>query len=83
VSLLESATQGRLASLQRFYLAHGVVDPAGAMYRAVIAVGDAIHVQAPPMGYPDSFGLLGAVLVRATLAVALPRKGCAAADDAH
>ncbi|HEY1931705.1 MAG TPA: DHA2 family efflux MFS transporter permease subunit [Acetobacteraceae bacterium] len=83
VSLLQPATQSRLASLQAYFMAHGVADPAGALHRAVIALGGAIRAQATLMGYADCFGLLGTVLLCATLAVALLRKGDAAAGGAH
>jgi DHA2 family multidrug resistance protein len=83
VSLLEPATQTRLASLQQYFMAHGVPDPAGAMHRAVIAVGETIRAQATLMGYADSFGLLGVMLVCAIVSVALLRKGSAAAGGAH
>lgn len=83
VSLLEPATQSRLASLQAYFMAHGVTDPAGAMHRAVIAVGGSIRAEATLMGYADCFGLIGAVLICATVAVALLRKGGAAAGGAH
>ncbi len=83
VSPLEPATQTRLASLQQYFMAHGVPDPAAAMHSAVIAVGETIRAQATLMGYADCFGLLGAVLVCAIASVALLRKGSAAAGGAH
>ena len=83
VSPLEPATQTRLASLQQYFMAHGVSDPAGAMHRAVIAVGGTIRAQATVMGYADCFALLGAVLVCAVASVALLKKGAAAAGGAH
>jgi DHA2 family multidrug resistance protein len=83
VSLLDPATQTRLASLQQYFMAHGIPDPAGAMHRAVIAVGDTIRAQATVMGYADSFGLLGAALVCAVVSVALLKKGGAAGGGAH
>jgi DHA2 family multidrug resistance protein len=83
VSRLQPATQSRLAALQHYFMAHGLPDPAAAMHRAVIAVGDAIHAQATLMGYADCFGLLGAVLIGAVASVAVLRKGEAAAGAAH
>src|SRR5580698_4944017 len=78
VSLLEPATRDRLADLQRYFMAHGYPDPAGAMHRAIIAVGQTIRAQATIMGYADSFALIGVVLLIAVLAVAMLRKGAAA-----
>jgi len=83
VSPLEPATQARLASLQQYFMAHGFPDPAAAMHRAIVAVGETIRAQATLMGYADSFGLLGAVLVCAIVAVAMLRKGAAAGGGAH
>jgi len=83
VSELEPATRERLASLQQYFMAHGVPDPAAAMHRAIIAVGETIRAQATLMGYADSFGLLGAVLVGAIAAVAMLRKGGAPTGGAH
>jgi hypothetical protein len=45
-------------------------------------VGQTIHAQATIMGYADSFGLLGIVVLIAVLPVALLRKG-AASGAAH
>jgi MFS transporter, DHA2 family, multidrug resistance protein len=83
VSRGEPATQMRLASLQQYFMAHGIPDPAGAMHRAVIAIGETIRAQATLMGYADCFGLLGAVLVFAIVAVAMLKKGATAAGGAH
>jgi DHA2 family multidrug resistance protein len=83
VSLLEPATRDRLDDLQRYFMAHGYPDPAGAMHRAIIAVGHAINAQSTIMSYGDCFALLGAVLLTAVLAVAMLRKGDAAAGAAH
>jgi DHA2 family multidrug resistance protein len=82
-SLLDPATRDRLADLQRYFIAHGYPDPAGAMHRAIIAVGQTIRAQATIMGYADSFALIGVVLLAALLAVAMLRKGAAAAAAAH
>jgi DHA2 family multidrug resistance protein len=83
VSTLAPATQARLASLQQYFMVHGVPDPAAAMHSAVIAVGQTIRAQATLMGYADCFGLLGAVLICAIVAVSLLKKGGAATAGAH
>jgi MFS transporter, DHA2 family, multidrug resistance protein len=83
VSLLDHATQTRLAGMQQYFLGHGSADPAAAMHSAIIAVGNAIRTQATIMGYSDSFALLGAVLVLAAASVALLRKGAASGGAAH
>jgi DHA2 family multidrug resistance protein len=83
VSQLQPATQSRLAAFQQYFMAHGFPDPAAAMHRAVIAVGDIIHAQATLMGYADCFALLGAVLIGAIASVAALKKGAAAAGATH
>jgi MFS transporter, DHA2 family, multidrug resistance protein len=83
VSLLQPATRARLDSLQQYFMAHGVPDPAGAMHRAMIAVGNIIRLQATYMGYADCFGLLGAIVLCAMLAVAMLKKGSASGAGAH
>ena len=83
VSLLEPATQTRLASLQQYFMAHGIPDPAAAMHRAVIAVGETIRAQATLMGYADMFRFARRHAGVRHRAVALLRKGSAAAGGAH
>ena len=69
--------------MQQYFKSHGFPDPAGALHRAVIAVGDIIRAQATIMGYADCFALLGVVLIVTILPVALLRKGAAAGDGTH
>ena len=79
VSLLEPATRSRLTDLQQYFMSHGFPDPASAMHRAIIAVGDTIRAQATIMGYADCFALLSAVLLVAAVLVALLKKGASSA----
>jgi DHA2 family multidrug resistance protein len=83
VSLLQPATRSRLDSLQQYFMSHGVPDPAGAMHRAIIAVGESVRDQATVMGYSDCFALIGVILVCAVLSVAVLRKGAASGGGAH
>ena len=83
VSLLEPATRNRLADLQQYFMSHGYPDPAGALHRAIIAVGTTIRAQATIMSYADCFALLGVVLIIAILPVALLRKGTGSGGGAH
>jgi MFS transporter, DHA2 family, multidrug resistance protein len=83
VSTLQPATEAHLRSLQAYFMSHGTPDAAGAMHRAMIAVGATIRAQATYMGYADCFGLLGVVLLGALAAVAMLRKGAASAAGAH
>ena len=77
------STRRSTSALQRYFMAHGYPDPAGAMHRAIIAVGNTIRAQATIMGYAQAFALIGVVLVAAVFAVALLRKGAAAGGAAH
>jgi MFS transporter, DHA2 family, multidrug resistance protein len=43
VSALEPATRDRLAELQQYFMAHGFPDPAAALHRAIIAIGQTIR----------------------------------------
>jgi MFS transporter, DHA2 family, multidrug resistance protein len=83
VSLLEPATRSRLTDLQQYFMSHGFPDPASAMHRAIITVGDTIRAQATIMGYADCFALLGVVLLVAAVLVALLKKGTASGSGAH
>ena len=83
VSPLQPATQERLHALQQNFMAHGIADPAAAMHQAIIAIGNTIRAQATLMGYADSFGLIGVVVLCSALSVALLRKGAASGAAAH
>jgi DHA2 family multidrug resistance protein len=83
VSVLQPATQHRLTDLQQYFMAHGTPDPAGAMHRAMIAIGASIRAQATYMGYSDCFALLGVGLLAGVAAVAMLKKGASSAGGAH
>jgi DHA2 family multidrug resistance protein len=83
VSLLEPATRNRLADLQQYFASHGFPDPAGALHRAIVAVGQTVRAQATIMGYADSFALIGVVLLVATLSIAMLQKGAVSGGGAH
>ena len=83
VSLFEPATRSRLDDLQQYFMAHGFPDPAGALHRALIAVGQTVRGQATLMGYADCFGMIGAVLIAAALSIMVLRKGASGGGAAH
>ena len=83
VSLLQPATRDRLADLQQYFLVHGYPDPAGAMHRAIIAIGQTLRAQATIMGYADSFALIGVMMLTAILAVSILQKGAVAGAAPH
>ncbi len=83
LSLLEPATRNRLTEFQSYFVMHGYPDPAAAMHRAIIAIGQTVRAQATIMGYADSFALIGVILLAALFAVVMLRKGSAASGAAH
>jgi MFS transporter, DHA2 family, multidrug resistance protein len=68
----------RIAEMTGYFQAHGVSDPATAHHQAIIALGNAIKHQALVMGFSDTFGVIGVVLVIAAVAVLFTRKAKAA-----
>jgi MFS transporter, DHA2 family, multidrug resistance protein len=84
VSLFEEATRQRLEELTRYFLAHGVADPAAAWRQAVVAVGRTVREQAFVMAFSDTFYLLGAGLIVALLAtLSLKKPSHLAPGGAH
>jgi MFS transporter, DHA2 family, multidrug resistance protein len=82
VSLFDESTRIRIAELTRYFLSHGIADPALAWREAVVAVGRGVRHQAYLMGYGDTFFLLGIVLAIAVVAVLLLRKAAGSAAGA-
>ena len=74
VSLFEPATRARIEQLTRYFVNHGVVDPADAAHRAVVAIGHIVQKQAYILAFSDTFYLMGAALVVALMAALLLRK---------
>jgi DHA2 family multidrug resistance protein len=84
VSLFDEATRNRIDGLVRYFMAHGVTDPALAWHKAVIAIGARIQQQAFTMAFGDVFFVLGVALVIAMAAALLFRKtGVVAGGGAH
>ena len=85
VSLLNPATQQRIAMLQHYFESRGVPDPAAAREQAIIAIGHTVQTQSYDFAYGDAFGLLGFGMVAATIATFFLRKQPAAkgAPGAH
>ena len=74
VSAFGEATRQRIAGLTRYFLDHGVADPATAAHKAIVAIGHTVQTQAFIMAFGDTFFLLGSGLVVALLASALLKK---------
>jgi MFS transporter, DHA2 family, multidrug resistance protein len=77
--------QDRITELTNHFIARGVTDPAAAHHQAIVALGNAVKHQALVMGFSDTFGVIGVVLVIAAVAVLFTRKAKAAggASAAH
>jgi DHA2 family multidrug resistance protein len=74
VSLFEQATRNRIAQLTQYFVNHGVIDPADAAHRALVAIGQTVQKQAYVLAFSDTFYLLGAGLLVALMAALLLKK---------
>jgi DHA2 family multidrug resistance protein len=74
VSLFEQATRARIEQLTQYFVNHGIVDPAYASHRALVAIGAVVQKQAYIMAFSDTFYLQGAVLIIALMAAMLLKK---------
>ncbi len=74
VTLFAEATRARIDDLSRYFLTHGVADPATAAHQAVVAIGRSLRHQAYVMAFSDTFYLLGAGLIVALVATLLLKK---------
>ena len=63
-----------LARMQAYFQAHGVPDPALAYHQAEVLLGNLVAQQAMIMGFSDTFGALGVLLLAAAVAVAFTRR---------
>ncbi len=83
VSLLEPATQQRIARLQEHFLASGVSDAATAWREAVVQLGRTIRAQANLLAYSDAFYVMGVALILALLTALLMAKSSGGGAGAH
>jgi DHA2 family multidrug resistance protein len=74
VTLAREEVRGRISDLNRYFLAHGVSDPAAAQAKAVAAIGRIVHRQALVMAFGDTFAVIGVVLAIGAVALLLARK---------
>jgi DHA2 family multidrug resistance protein len=85
VSLLDPATQRRIAMLAHYFQSRGMADPAAARAQAIIAIGHTIQTQSYYFAYGDAFGMLGFGMVAGAIATCFLRKqpAAAASPGAH
>jgi len=79
VDLGREEVRNRIAEMTRYFLNHGVADPAAADQQAIIALGKVVKRQALVLGFSDTFMVLGVVLLLSAAAILLTRKAKAAA----
>lgn len=83
VTLFREEVRARIDQMTGYFMAHGVTDPAAAKHQAIIAIGKSVKAQSLVMGYSDTFGVLGVILVASAACVFLMRKGAAAGGGGH
>jgi DHA2 family multidrug resistance protein len=83
VSLLDSATRDRITSLQSYFMANGMSDPATAWHEAVVQIGRTVRAQSYLLAYSDAFYLMGAALVLAFATALAMRKSSGGGAGAH
>jgi DHA2 family multidrug resistance protein len=85
VHLGREEVRARIEQMTKFFLAHGVTDPATAHQQAIVALGNSVRQQALVMGFSDTFAVVGLVLVLAGIFILLTGKpkGAAAAGGGH
>jgi DHA2 family multidrug resistance protein len=85
VDLGREEVRNRIAEMTRYFLSHGVADPAAAHQQAIIALGKVVKRQALVLGFSDTFMVLGVVLLLSAVAILLTRKAkaTAAGGGAH
>jgi DHA2 family multidrug resistance protein len=84
VSLFEQATRTRIEQLTNYFINHGIIDPADASQRAVVAIGHIVQKQAFILAFSDTFFVLGIALIVALVATLLLKKlGHVALGGAH
>ena len=74
VSLFEQATRTRIEQLTNYFINHGIIDPADASHRAVVAIGQIVQKQAYILAFSDTFFVLGVALIIALVATLLLKK---------
>ncbi|HEX2365122.1 MAG TPA: DHA2 family efflux MFS transporter permease subunit [Bradyrhizobium sp.] len=82
VDLGREEVRNRIAEMTRYFLSHGVADPAAAHQQAIIALGKVVKRQALVLGFSDTFMVLGVVLLLSAAAILLTRKAKASAAGA-
>jgi len=83
VTLSREEVRQRLATMTRYFMSHGVTDPAIAAHEAIVALGNSVRHEALIMGFSDTFAVIGVLLSVAAVALLLARKTAGAGAAAH
>ncbi|MGX5802452.1 MDR family MFS transporter [Bradyrhizobium sp. Arg314] len=74
VTIYRDEVRDRIDHLIQYFMAHGASDPALAQHKAIAVIGATVHRQALILGFSDTFGVIGAVLAAAAVAVLFTKK---------
>jgi DHA2 family multidrug resistance protein len=74
VTLARDEVRDRLTQTAGYFMQHGVSDPAIALQKATVALGQIVRHQALILGFSDTFAVIGVVLAIAALALVLTEK---------
>jgi MFS transporter, DHA2 family, multidrug resistance protein len=83
VSMFDEAARERLDALVRYFLDSGVIDPAVAGQKAMLAIAHHAHLQGTTMAFGDTWHVLGLAASVALVAIVLLLKMPAARHAAH
>jgi DHA2 family multidrug resistance protein len=83
VTLFRDSVRDRISQLSDYFVAHGVTDHTEAQHQAVIAIGNVVRKQALIMGFGDTFGFLGVLVIAAAIIVLMARRGTSTSVVGH
>ena len=83
ISLLDGATQARIAGATARFMRLGQADPDLAGHQAMVALGGAVHHQASELAFSDTIILQSALLGIAFVAVLFIQKAAAPSGSAE
>ena len=82
VSLMDPATQQRLAGLKQMFITQGA-DPVTAGEKVIATIGKVIRAKADLMGFADTFALLGVMLATGAISVAFLKRAAGSCAGAN
>ncbi|HEY5225672.1 MAG TPA: MDR family MFS transporter [Methylovirgula sp.] len=82
VTLFRGEVRQRISEMTAYFLSHGIADHALAHHKALVALGNTVRRQALVMGFSDTFGVIGVMLLIAAASLLFARKARAGAGAA-